>query len=322
VIQLPFETMSVEPAGPDARAIDGFFDYMLIVAAITYVIVIAAFVVAAVRRRRDVVDRPHNEPRAERGATIAVAAGVGVTVLILLVTLALDFRAGRALAIQARAPTPLTIEIVAHQWWWEVHYEDSVPQRRITTANEIHLPVGQPVRLVMRSTDVIHSFWVPALAGKRDIVPGYRTETRIQVDRPGVYRGQCAEFCGHQHAKMGITVVAMPPADFAAWADAQRKPAALPTDSLQQVGQRVFLERSCALCHNITGTRASAVVGPDLTHLASRRTIAAGTRPNTRGHLGGWILDPHGIKPGVRMPANQLTPDELRALLAYLESLR
>jgi len=203
-----------------------------------------------------------------------------------------------------------------------VHYEDSVPQRRVTTANELYLPVGQRVKLVMTSTDVIHSFWVPNLAGKKDIVPGYRTETWIQADRPGVYRGQCAEFCGHQHAKMGITVIAVPRAEFDQWIAQQLQPAAPPTDSIALAGQQVFVNGPCAMCHNITGTTASGIVGPDLTHLASRRMIGAGTLLNRRGQLAGWIVDPQGIKPGVRMPSNQIDPNDLRALLAYLETLR
>jgi cytochrome c oxidase subunit II len=192
----------------------------------------------------------------------------------------------------------------------------------VTTANEILVPVGERVKLTMTSGDVIHSFWVPNLAGKKDIVPGYRTETWILADRPGVYRGQCAEFCGHQHAKMALTVVAVPRDAFNQWVAGQLQPAAAPTDSLALAGQQVFVKGPCALCHNITGTSASGVVAPDLTHLASRRMIAAGTLPNRRGQLAGWIVDPQGIKPGVRMPSNQLDPNELRALLAYLEGLR
>lgn len=320
-MQLPFSSSALEPAGPQAQAVDGLFSAMLVTAVFIYLLVMTALFLAAVRRRRTATPAPA-DAGGERGPTLAVAAGMAATVVVLFVLLVVDFRVARRLGGPAASSRALTVEITAHQWWWEIHYLDSVPQRRITTANELYLPVGQPVRLVMQSADVIHSFWVPMLAGKKDLVPGYRSELWIQADRAGLYRGQCAEFCGHQHAKMGVTVIAVTPDEFAAWAEAQRAAGHPPGDSTTRRGQQVFLQRSCALCHNITGTTASATVGPDLTHLASRRTLAAGTRPNTRGHLAGWILDPHGIKPGVRMPANALEPNELHALLAYLESLK
>lgn len=310
---------ALDPGGPYAGRVADFFWYMLITSALIYLIVVAVLLVAVLRRREG-MRGPALEARLERRAALGVAIALGATVVVLLVTLGLDFGVGRAIA--SPSTSPLTIEITGNQWWWDVNYEDSIPQRRVTTANEIYIPTGRRVKLVMKSNDVIHSFWVPSLMGKRDLVPGYRTETWIQADRPGVYRGQCAEFCGHQHAKMGIMVVAVSEAEFAAWATAQRQPAVTPTDSLALAGQRIFVGGSCAICHNITGTLASGQVAPDLTHLASRRTIAAGTLPNTRGHLAGWIVDPQGIKPGVRMPSNELTPHELRALLAYLETLR
>jgi cytochrome c oxidase subunit 2 len=163
---------------------------------------------------------------------------------------------------------------------------------------------------------------VPNLFGKKDLVPGHVTRTWFQADKPGVYRGQCAEFCGHQHAKMAFFVVATSPAEFASWVETQRAPGQVPGDTLQARGQLVFMTGSCALCHAIAGTNAGGRLGPDLTHLASRRTIAAGTLLNTRGNLGGWVVDPQRIKPGALMPPNSLEPADLRALLAYLQSLR
>ena len=316
-----FRIDALDPAGPNAERISDLFWFMTITASIVYVIVVAVLVYAAFRRREP-FRGPAVEARMERRAGIGVAVGIGVTVVVLIATLLVDFSLSRANASTGAEQRPITIEIVGHQWWWEVHYEDSVPQRRVTTANELYLPVGQRVKLVMTSTDVIHSFWVPNLGGKKDIVPGYRTETWIQADRPGVYRGQCAEFCGHQHAKMGITVIAVPRAEFDQWIAQQLQPAAPPTDSIALAGQQVFVNGPCAMCHNITGTTASGIVGPDLTHLASRRMIGAGTLLNRRGQLAGWIVDPQGIKPGVRMPSNQIDPNDLRALLAYLETLR
>ncbi len=321
MMQGRFRIDALDPAGPNAERISDLFWFMSITASIVYVIVVAVLVYAAFRRREP-FRGPAVEARMERRAGIGVAVGIGVTVVVLIATLLVDFSLSRANASTGAEQRPITIEIVGHQWWWEVHYEDSVPQRRVTTANELYLPVGQRVKLVMTSTDVIHSFWVPNLAGKKDIVPGYRTETWIQADRPGVYRGQCAEFCGHQHAKMGITVIAVPRAEFDQWIAQQLQPAAPPTDSLALAGQQVFVNGPCAMCHNITGTTASGIVGPDLTHLATRRMIGAGTLLNRRGQLAGWIVDPQGIKPGVRMPSNQIDPNDLRALLAYLETLR
>jgi cytochrome c oxidase subunit 2 len=169
---------------------------------------------------------------------------------------------------------------------------------------------------------VIHSFWVPSLQGKLDLVPGQVNTTWIQADSAGVYRGQCAEYCGLQHARMQFRVVALPPSDFEAWVDAQQSPAVQPGDSASQAGQRVFMTSGCSFCHAIRGTPARATAGPDLTHLASRRTLAAGTLPNTKGHLAGWIGNPQAIKPGNLMPQIPLSPAELRALLAYLGTLR
>jgi cytochrome c oxidase subunit 2 len=192
----------------------------------------------------------------------------------------------------------------------------------VQTANEIHVPVGRKVRLEVRSGDVIHSFWAPNLHGKLDLIPGYGGTTSFRADRPGVYHGRCAEFCGLQHARMDFLVIADPPERFAAWYEQQLRAAPAPADSVQQKGQQVFLSRQCAMCHAIRGTPANSRVGPDLTHLASRRTLAAGTLPNTRGHLAGWVLDPQKIKPGAKMPPNQLASDELHALLSYLQSLK
>jgi cytochrome c oxidase subunit 2 len=243
------------------------------------------------------------------------------TTVVLFVFLVADTSVGRAVTA-----TPghgaIQIRVTGHQWWWEVQYRDSLAQHWVTTANEIHVPVGKPVVVELRSTDVIHSFWPPNLSAKRDLIPGKENSLWLQADSAGEFRGQCAEFCGHQHAKMAFLVIAEPPDRFVQWLTTQRDTAATPADSLTRRGQEVFLGSSCPMCHAIAGTPAGSRVGPDLTHLASRRTLAAGTLPNTRGNLGGWILNPQAIKPGVKMPANALSPDDLQALLAYLETLR
>jgi cytochrome c oxidase subunit 2 len=237
------------------------------------------------------------------------------------VLLAADVFTSRALA---RLPLKdaVNIELIGHQWWWEARYHDEDPSREFTTANELHIPVGRPVVVTLRSNDVIHSLWIPNLQGKKDLIPGRTATLRLRADRAGTYRGQCAEFCGLEHALMALLVEAEPGERYEAWAAQQRRPAAAPADALARRGQEVFLGKSCVMCHTVTGTTANARLGPDLTHLASRRTIASGMFPNNRGHLAGWILDPQSLKPGVNMPANSLPPDDLQALLAYLETLK
>jgi cytochrome c oxidase subunit II len=192
----------------------------------------------------------------------------------------------------------------------------------VQTANEIHVPIGRPVVFKMSSHDVIHSFWAPNLQGKRDLIPGLSTAIWIEVDRPGVYRGQCAEFCGRQHAHMAFAIVAESGVEFTRWLEGQRRPAEQPHNSQEQHGQTVFVTSRCSMCHKIRGTQAYGTIGPELTHLASRETLAAGTLPNSRGHLAGWILDPQSVKPGTAMPPTPLAPDDLQDLIAYLEILR
>jgi len=172
------------------------------------------------------------------------------------------------------------------------------------------------------SRDVIHSFWVPNLHGKRDLIPGQVTRTWIQADAAGVYRGQCAEFCGHQHANMGLTIVAEPMAQFQVWLRRQRRAAAAPVTPEQRQGRDVFLQSPCASCHTVRGTDAGSRFGPDLTHVASRLTIASGTLPNTREHLARWIADPQAIKPGSRMPSHVLSAADVEAVVSYVRSLR
>lgn len=312
------ELSSVNPAGPQAERISDLTWYLTWTGTAVFVVVVGFLFYALWRGSR----RTENAagPEAERTMTRWVVGAVAATTVILLFTLVYNFYTGRALASFAE-PDALTVRVTGHQWWWQVDYQDPIQGRRLTTANEIHVPVGRTVRLEVQSRDVIHSFWAPNLHGKVDLIPGYTGSTSFRADRPGVYRGRCAEYCGLQHAKMDFVIVAESPERFAAWYEAQLKSAPAPADTLQQKGRQVFLSKGCALCHTVRGTEAGSRVGPDLTHLASRGTIAAGTLPNTRGHLAGWVVDPQRIKPGVRMPPNQLAPDELRALLAYLESL-
>ena len=260
-------------------------------------------------------------PPGERIYAWWVGAGVIVTTAVLFVLLIHDHAVGRALR-SLPAENALRLRVPGHQWWWEVRYDDPSPSKMFHTANEIHIPVGRPVEIELQSTDVIHSFWVPKLHGKRDLIPARPTRTLLQAEKPGTYWGQCAEYCGHQHAKMRLMVIAHPPEEFEKWLVAQQRPAAEPTTESQRKGRAIFLRSTCVMCHTIQGTGAGGMVGPDLTHLASRSKIAAGSLPNARGHLGGWVTDPQKIKPGVRMPPNPLKADEIHALLDYLQSLK
>jgi cytochrome c oxidase subunit 2 len=219
-------------------------------------------------------------------------------------------------------PNPIKIKVTGHQWWWEIQYDDPVPSQLVTTANELHVPVGKDVQLDLRSSDVIHSFWAPNFLGKKDLVPGHPTTTWFRADRPGTFTGQCAEFCGVQHAHMRFVIVAEPKEKFVGWLNAQRQPSVKPATEEEKRGQQIFLNATCIMCHTVQGTPARGMMGPDLTHVGSRPTLAAGTLPNNLGHITGWVTDPQQIKPGVRMPQNQFSPGDLLALAAYLESLK
>jgi cytochrome c oxidase subunit 2 len=310
-------------AGPQAAHIEALWWITLVICTAVFVAVLLALAWALARARRGDPATPPDLSslvRPERGAAIVVAVAVGICAALLIYLTLASYITDRRLA-SLGAPA-VRIELTAHRWWWEVRYLDADPSRIITTANEIHIPVGKPVLVTLKADDVIHSFWVPNLAGKKDLIPGRDASITLQADVPGTYRGQCAEFCGVQHAKMALLVFADPPEQFEAWAATERKSALEPASEEERRGREIFVSGRCAMCHAIQGTSASARKAPDLTHFASRETLGAGTVPNSIGHLAGWILDPHSIKPGVNMPANPLDPDELHALLAYLEGLR
>jgi cytochrome c oxidase subunit II len=267
----------------------------------------------------DIIAEPGQRP--ESRATNVISALVVITVLILFALLIADFFTGNSI-YATPDPNALAIKITGHQWWWEVEYENAQPSDMMTTANEIHVPVGKPVKLELQSSDVIHSFWVPNIHGKKDLVPGHPTTTWFTARRAGEFRGQCAEYCGEQHAHMRLVFVAEPPDAFGAWLAAQKKSAPEPASDVQQHGRDVFLSAQCVMCHTIQGNKARATRGPDLTHIASRKMIGAGELPNTRGYLAGWILNASALKPGVRMPPNQLSSDDLNSLLDYLQTLK
>jgi len=301
---------SLDVAGPQAGHIASVWWLFLGVSVVVYVAVMVALLLGLSRG-----ERASNLRR----RTFVVGGAVGVTVLVLLGLLAKSVLAGKALTAMT-GKAEVVVHVIGRQWWWELQYQADPPSQMVTTANELHIPVGKPVLLQLDSRDVIHSFWVPALHGKRDLIPGHPSTTYIQADRPGIYRGQCAEFCGDQHARMGMLVIAEAPDDFYRWLSHARAPAPEPADDLARRGREVFLRGPCVMCHAVSGTIAAASNGPDLTHVAGRLTLGAGTLANKRGHLAGWILDSQAIKPGNHMPPVPLAAGDLQALLTYLES--
>lgn len=295
------------PAGPTARQPYLLTWLMIILGTVIYLLVGAVLLVAL--RRRPAVEEAHAR-RIDR--RMIIVGGLLLPAPVLLVLLVANIA---VLAGQDSDPT-MRIEIEGYQYWWEVRY----PEQGIVTANEVHIPTGEPIELMLSTDDVIHSWWVPELSGKRDLIPGQSNVLLIEADRPGIYRGQCAEFCGIQHANMAMFVVAHEPAAFASWAASQATPPPALTANLQR-GQDVFID-NCAGCHAVQGTPANGQEGPDLTHFASRMTIGAGAVPNDRGHLGGWVANAQSIKPGNLMPPIPIPASGMNDLLDYLESLQ
>jgi cytochrome c oxidase subunit II len=315
---------ALQAMGPQSAHIVDLWRIFLFICTGVFAAVMAVLVFALWRAPRahdreapdlSTVNRPEHGPR--RSVTTAVAASI----LLLLVLLAASVFTDRALA---RLPLKdaVNIEVTAHQWWWTVKYVDGPVSETLVSANEIHVPVGRPVVLKLNSSDVIHSLWVPSLGGKRDLIPGRTATLAFQADQPGIYRGQCAEFCGFQHAFMAFEVHAHPQADYDRWRAQQLVPPPEPTDPRAVRGKALFQSVQCAMCHSIQGTLAQGRKAPDLSHLASRRTIAAGTLPNTAENLASWITDPHRHKPGVNMPSNPMSGEDLAALVAYLGTLK
>jgi cytochrome c oxidase subunit II len=308
---------ALNPAGPQAAAMANLTWWFFGVCAVVYALVLAATLWAVVRRRKPSDDAPETTVRL--GWIVGIATAV--TVITLVVLTVSSVVAGRGLTSPS-GPGAITVDVIGHQWWWEFQYRDVSANEWVNSPNELHVPVGIPVVLKAMSRDVIHSFWVPNLHGKRDLVPGMVTHTWIQADTPGVYRGQCAEFCGHQHAHMAFLVVAEPMEDFQRWLQRQREGAPQPRTDAEKRGHDVFMKGPCVMCHTIRGTSAASRFGPDLTHVAGRQTIGAGTLPTTRGHLAGWIVNSQSIKPGNRMPPNIMRGEDLQALLTYIETLK
>jgi cytochrome c oxidase subunit 2 len=316
---------TLEPAADQARAIDGIWRLMLWVCGGMYLLVLLGLAWALWRARRRLAADPTpitaaSPDEGRMGRTLAAWSALIVAGLFVLTTA--SFLVDRSLARASADPT-LKIKVTANQWWWSIEYQDEAdPSRGFITANELHLPVGRRTQVELASNDVIHSFWVPNLHGKLDLIPGRSNRLVITPRREGLYRGQCAEFCGLQHARMALQVVVQSPAAFAAWRATQVRPALQPAEGAAAAGAQAFAASGCVLCHAIRGTDAGGTTGPDLTHVASRRTIAAGTLANNAGTLAAWIEDPQRFKPGVNMPSVPLTAEQRTAVAAYLGSLR
>ncbi len=314
---------ALDPAGPAARDIDDLWKLLLWFGTAVMVLVVV-LLVGALRRG-------HRRARHEPGATETgpddpqgtgvrpwlVGGGVVLPTAGVVIVLVATIFAMRATA-DAAPDDALVVHVTGHQWWWEVSYADA----EVVTANEVHIPAGEPVTLVLRSSDVIHSFWVPELAGKLDALPDHENRLVVEADDAGTYEGACAEFCGLQHANMAITVVAHSPEGFDAWLAEQSRPAAEPVSADADAGLEVFRSADCARCHTVRGTDADGERGPDLTHVASRRAIAGGALRLDADGLTRWLTDPHEVKEGTSMPDPELGEAEVEALVAYLEGLR
>jgi cytochrome c oxidase subunit 2 len=299
---------TLDPAGRGAEEIADLWWLLFAVSTVVFAVVLVLLLLGALRRRGAPGARPDRR-ESRRGNRLVAIAGFGAPAVVVIALFFASVATLQAVAPSSRTAR-MTIEVVGRQWFWDVYYRDG----GVRTSNEIHVPVGEPVELRVRTADVIHSFWVPRLTRKLDMIPGRSASLVIEARNAGIYRGQCAEFCGLQHARMAFLVIAEPPARFGRWLAHEAKPA---TAS----GSEAFLGAGCGGCHAVRGTPARSRYGPDLTHLAGRRTIAAGTLPNTRAALARWLRDPQAVKPGNKMPGLGLTDRELGRLLDYLESL-
>lgn len=304
----------LQPVSGEAQSILTLFYLLCGISGVILLIIVGAVLYSLMRFRR----RPdQGEPRPIFGN---VRLELVWTILPLIIVTALFFASVgimRAIEPPGDGQEPDLI-VIGHQWWWEVRY----PKTGVITANEVHLPVGQKLLVQLESADVIHSFWVPQLGRKKDLVPGHTNQLWLQADRPGTYLGACAEYCGVQHAWMRLRVIAQPPAAFAAWTQAQLQTPVTPATGEAAQGAKRFQQLTCVNCHAIAGTPAQARVAPDLTHLASRQTLAAGVLENNAANLTAWLTDPQAVKPGNHMPRFGLGSDDVQALVAYLETLQ
>jgi cytochrome c oxidase subunit 2 len=302
---------------PQAHNIMLLWWWMLAAAVIVFFGAVAMLVIAWLRR--DAPGLPFFGEREEISEGMVLLFGIAIPVVAVVALFAVSnvYLVGQTSPPDPRS-TSMTVDVIGHQWWWEVRY----PGSSAVTANEIHIPVDTRVNVVATTADVIHSFWVPALNRKIDMVPGRRNRVLLYASSPGVYRGQCSQFCGLQHAHMSLYVFAQRPPAFRRWLANTAAPARTSTSAQAQAGKRLFMSSQCASCHRIAGIPADATVGPDLSHLATRTTLASAEIPNNPSELAAWIADSQAIKPGDRMPDLGLSRGEVAELVAYLESLR
>jgi cytochrome c oxidase subunit 2 len=307
------------PASDQAQWLHGLFGLMLWVCGIAYLLVLAFLAVALWRARGALAETPITEPQDGR-LQWGLKAWAALIVAGLLTLAVASFLVDRALAGAEPRGDP-TVRVTGQQWWWRIEVKDPASGRWVESANELHLPLNQPTPVEVVSADVIHSFWIPNLSGKIDMVPGRVNRLTITPRQLGWVRGQCAEFCGLQHAQMALDVKVDSPADYAAWVARQAAPAAAPKDPVAARGLALVQDGTCGQCHALRGTAAAARAAPDLTHIAGRRFLAAGAAPLTRGSLQGWIAQPQALKPGAEMPATGLSPRDAEAVAHYLEGL-
>jgi cytochrome c oxidase subunit 2 len=302
----------LRPAGSEAHQLANVWWIMFGIAVAVYLVVGGLIVISSVRgRRREPIEGPsrHDDYFIWIGGLVAPA-------LILIFVAFLTVHTGAAL--RAPSKNALAVHVVGHEWWWEVEY----PGRNVVTANELHVPVGQPLEITLDSADVVHSFWVPELAGKEDLIPGQHNVLRFTVRRAGVFRGVCAEFCGLEHTKMGFRVIAVSPGDFAIWLAHEQHITTVPDSELAARGELAFTSNDCAGCHTVRGTTADGSLGPDLTDVGSRARIGAESLDNSASNLRRWIENPGDVKSGVRMPPATISSDDVRAIVAYLQGLK
>ena len=307
---------TLNPQSEASRQISTLWWWMLLVAGIVFLGAVAMLLVGWLRKKPGLPFLGERE-NVSTGLVVVFGFALPVVVLVALFIVA-NLVVIKTTSAPAAGSTSMTIKVIGHQWFWEVRY----PGTTAYTANEIHIPTGTRVNVVATTEDVIHSFWVPELNRKIDMIPGRTNRVLLYTDKPGVYRGQCAEFCGLQHAHMSFGVFADPPARFRAWLANEARPARTPTTPAARQGEQDFMTSQCASCHTLRGTSAQGSVGPDLTHFGSRTSIAAYTLANDPANLAKWIRDPQHVKPGNRMPALNLTPTQIAALVPYLESLK
>jgi cytochrome c oxidase subunit 2 len=313
---------ALNPHGAGAARIAELWWVMLGLGTAIFLLVVGLLFAALLRGRRGTSTTMPDSTGGDSGRNWPIFGGIALPLIVIGIVFGFSIHTLAAIENPQTKPA-IKIEIVGRRWWWEVKY----PDEGITTANEIHIPVGVPVQVQLQSADVIHSFWVPELHGKMDLIPTRINNITLQANQTGVYRGQCAEFCGLQHAHMGFMVVVESKDDFNNWLNAQQQPAAALADPAVVHGQQVFMDAGCVFCHTVRGLedkdidRSSVDLGPDLTHLASRLTIAGASLAENRGNLAGWVVDAQHVKPGSLMPEMYLDSQDLQDLLAYLETL-